>query len=135
MAFVVDASVALKWVFKEEGREQAVALIGSEPLLAPEFLWLECANVLAMKENSGKIPATAAEFSLARLQAVPIRLFPTLPLLLEAQHLSVAVRRTTYDCLYLALAQAEGATVITADRRFADAVNAHPVHAGRVQVL
>lgn len=48
MSLVVDASVALKWVLDEEGRPAARALLlGNEPLHAPDFLILECANILA----------------------------------------------------------------------------------------
>ena len=42
--------------------------------------------------------------------------------------------RTVYDCMYLALAQRLGARLITADRRFADAV-ARTDHADLVVAL
>jgi hypothetical protein len=55
MAVVVDASVALKWVIEVEGSEAAEALLLNEPLLAPDFLIVECANVLWVKARRGAL--------------------------------------------------------------------------------
>ena len=133
MPLVVDASVALKWVLPEPETPQAVALIGVEPLLAPDFLWLECCNVLARDVRRGLMAATAADQALAALKGVPIRLSPLLPRLEEAHVLARALGRTVYDSLYLALALSEGAILVTADRRFAEAAEAlHPASVRRL---
>ena len=45
MTIVVDASVALKWYFSEEGSEQALALLASgERLIAPDLVVAELCN-------------------------------------------------------------------------------------------
>ena len=55
---------------------------------------------------------------LAELRALPIRTYPILPLLPAALDVAIAVDHSLYDCLYLALAEAEDCRVVTADRRF-----------------
>lgn len=121
MALVVDASVALKWVLPEPETERALALIESDRLIAPDFLYLECANVLARDVRRGVLPVAAAEEALAALQGVALQVSPILDLIGPAYGLATALGQTVYDCLYLALAQAEGAVLVTADRRFAEA--------------
>jgi predicted nucleic acid-binding protein len=44
--FVVDASVAIKWVIEEDGTPEALALYQRAKLIAPELLVPECANIL-----------------------------------------------------------------------------------------
>ncbi len=46
MTLVIDASVALKWVIEEDDSAAAMALLLGEPLVAPDFLAIECANGL-----------------------------------------------------------------------------------------
>jgi len=45
VSIVIDASVALKWVFDERGTEAAIALLTEGPI-APELWLAEAANVL-----------------------------------------------------------------------------------------
>lgn len=52
MALVPDASVALKWFLEEDASDRAQALL-DEPLVAPDFLRLECSNVLAVHREFG----------------------------------------------------------------------------------
>jgi predicted nucleic acid-binding protein len=47
---IIDASVALKWFLKEDGRSDAVALLGSNiSLVAPDLIFSEFANVIWQK--------------------------------------------------------------------------------------
>ena len=133
MALVLDASVVLKWLLNEDGADRARALIGSDSLIAPDFLLLECANVLGVKERRGLLPAEVAPDALRGLRDGPIRLQPSAPLALDALALSLSLGHSAYDCLYLALALAEQATVVTADQRFARAAEAR--YPGMVRLL
>ena len=45
-SFVIDASIAVKWVVEEEGTQEALILRQRAKLLAPELLVAECANIL-----------------------------------------------------------------------------------------
>jgi predicted nucleic acid-binding protein len=135
VALVVDASVALKWVLDEPETGRALALIGAEPLLAPEFLDLECANVLARDVRRGLISAPNATEALASIAAVPMRR-AALPAHVAAAHaIAVELQQSVYDSLYLALALAERAVLVTADGRFARAALARPAYAASVRLL
>lgn len=131
----MDASVALKWLLQETGSDAAIALIGAEALIAPDFLLLECANVLAMKARRGDLTAAAASQSLQVLEAAPLRIVPTARHVPRAQTLAMELGQTVYDSLYLSLALAEAAVLVTADSRFAQAVGAHPLYGPTVRVL
>ncbi len=45
-AFVIDASIAVKWVVEGDATPQALALRQKAKLIAPELLVAECANIL-----------------------------------------------------------------------------------------
>jgi predicted nucleic acid-binding protein len=52
-------------------------------------------------------------------------------LLPQAYRIAVETGRTVYDCLYLALAQVHGCTMVTADERFYNALS-HTPHSNSV---
>lgn len=54
--FVVDASVAVKWVLREPDRELAYDLF-AHALLAPDLMLLECANALRTRVARGAMAA------------------------------------------------------------------------------
>jgi len=118
MTFVVDASVAVKWVIPEVLSDQASSLRGrADRLLAPDLLLPEAANALWKKLARREITAREAAQAIDLLMASGLDLRPSGPLLARALTLAWRLRHPVYDCLYLALAQAEGATLITADHR------------------
>lgn len=45
IAFVIDASIAVKWVVEEAGTSEALRLLAAR-LYAPDLLVAECANIL-----------------------------------------------------------------------------------------
>ena len=49
--FVIDASIAVKWVVEEHRTPEALALRQKAKLIAPELLVAECANILWKKFN------------------------------------------------------------------------------------
>jgi predicted nucleic acid-binding protein len=64
-----------------------------------------------------EITAREAAQAITLLMASGLDLRPSRPLLGRALKLARRLRHPVYDCLYVALAQAEGATLITADQR------------------
>jgi predicted nucleic acid-binding protein len=136
LSAVVDASTAIKWLLTEEGSDRARALIGAEPLIAPDFLLLECMNILAMRVHRGLWRPADAEHGYGLLTSIPMRLVPSHLHVQEAGRLAMQLpRQTAYDCLYLATALAENAVMVTADRRFAEAVRREPAYASAIQLL
>jgi predicted nucleic acid-binding protein len=118
MTIVVDASVAVKWVIPEELSDQAESLRGrADRLLAPDLLLPEAANALWKKLLRREIAPREATQAMDLLMASGLDLRPSGPLLGRALTLAQRLRHPVYDCLYVALAQAEGATLVTADQR------------------
>lgn len=118
MTIVVDASVAVKWVIPEELSDQAESLRGrADRLLAPDLLLPEAANALWKKLLRREITTREAAQALDLLMTSGLDLRPSGPLLGRALTLAQRLRHPVYDCIYVALAQAEGATLVTADQR------------------
>jgi predicted nucleic acid-binding protein len=132
--FVVDASIAVKWVVTEAYSEQAARLLeGSAILLAPELIYVESASALWSLQRRGDISVADVRDALAILADVPLHLPATLRQLMPAAtRLASDVDHPVYDCFYLALAILEQYPVVTADRRFYSKVSAHPYLADRV---
>lgn len=122
MTLVVDASVALKWVLLEQDRDRAIALLTEDELIAPDLLHVECANALTMRVRRGLISAVNASDALHVVLNAPVLIRSSASLVAKAHDLSLELQRTAYDSLYLALAVAEDAVLVTADGKFADAV-------------
>lgn len=118
MSWVVDASVAVKWVIPEVLSDEADRIRdGEADVLAPDLLLVEVANVLWKKTAAREISAREADaaFDLVRRSGVDLR--PTGPLLPRAMAVARRLGHPVYDCVYLALAQQEHAGFVTADQR------------------
>ncbi len=121
MRFVVDASVAVKWLVIEEDADvaQELATSGHE-LHAPRLMASEVANALWRKARTGEIERRAAGVLLANVPDMPVRWGTDELVSADAVRLALAFDRPIYDCIYLALAHRINATMLTADRRFAN---------------
>jgi predicted nucleic acid-binding protein len=135
LTLVVDASVALKWVLQEDGTERARALLGEDALAAPDLLWIECANVLWVKTRRGHIEAVDARAALAAIEATPIRVLPSAPIIAPALEIALDLDHAAYDCLYLAAALDQNAVLVTADEAFASKAMSRTRYAGAVRCL
>jgi predicted nucleic acid-binding protein len=119
MTLVVDASVAVKWITPEPDTDAARALLASdEPLIAPDWLLVEVASTLWKKIKDSKLLIIHAQRHLNDLPDFFQALYPAADLIEDAFDWSIALRHSPYDCLYLALAMQERATVVTADEQF-----------------
>lgn len=116
--FVVDASVALKWVVTEEGTENALALLSAGTLCAPELLIAECANILWKKVRLAQLSAEEALLAAELIERADVELCPMRALLEPTTKLAIDLDHPAYDCVYLALAIARDANFVTADARF-----------------
>ena len=114
--WVIDASVAIKWVIDEPGTEQAL-LLRRDRLVAPDLLVPECANILWKKVRRGELSEAEAMLAARLLQRAEVELEPMRGLLEPATKLAIALDHPAYDCIYLALAEALSCAMVTADEQ------------------
>ncbi|MCI0461184.1 MAG: type II toxin-antitoxin system VapC family toxin [Gemmataceae bacterium] len=83
--------------------------------MAPDLFLPEIANGLAVAERQGRIkPGEAAIFFHDIVRNAPA-IHPTPPLLIRAMEIALATRQAVYDCIFVALAEAEGCEMVSAD--------------------
>lgn len=80
-----------------------------------DFLDVECANALASVARRGTIDPSYARQSLEVVAALPLVRWQTTPLLGEALEISCTHGASVYDACYVALADALGVPLVTAD--------------------
>jgi predicted nucleic acid-binding protein len=116
--FVIDASIAVKWVVEEDGTAEALALRQGSKLIAPQLLVAECANILWKKVQREELLKEEALLAARLLQGAEIELLPMQSLLEAAVRMSIEIDHAAYDCVYLALAIDNKCQFVTADERF-----------------
>ncbi|HEY7156533.1 MAG TPA: type II toxin-antitoxin system VapC family toxin [Gemmataceae bacterium] len=124
MKYVLDSSVAFKWVVTEALSDKAQAVRDDyrnnlHELLSPDIFPIEIAHALTRAERQGRLTAPQSGVLLADVLNTAPKLFPSLPLLRRAVEISSQLRIGVYDCLYIALAEQEGSELLTADGRLA----------------
>ena len=116
--FVIDASIAVKWVVTEDGTDEAVSLLSGQRLSAPELLVAECANILWKKVRRSELSAEEAMVAVRILQRADVELHSMRALMEPATKLAIDLDHPAYDCVYLALAMSQEWQFVTADTRF-----------------
>ena len=118
---VVDASILANAVGDDEeaGRQARELLRAHRDLAAPDLVDVETTAVLRRRWLAGSITDERFEQAVEDLIDIPLARFPTLRLVRRAFDLRANV--TAYDACYVALAEALGWPLCTADRRLAQA--------------
>ena len=132
---VVDASVALKLIVDEDGKEEALSRLRSEPrLVAPDWLLIEAGNAVWRKCANGDFDRQVAEDLLEVLPRFFEDFHPSAPLAGTALALAFELNHWIYDCIYLATAIDLNARLLTADRKFWNAAS-RAGHGDRLELL
>jgi len=122
MNLVVDASVAVKWLFEEQDSDHAEALLTSAgedklKLVAPTILPAEIANALWKRMRRGDMDRRKTLETRERFEEICPLLLPIEGLVLRALEIAIDSRHPVYDCLYVALAEELPGELVTADER------------------
>jgi predicted nucleic acid-binding protein len=120
--YVVDASVAVKWFVPEVLTEHA-GLLRDHELVAVDHILVEVASALLHNARSGYYEASRFPEDIRAL-SVLLEFHDNSSLIEEAFQSAVTHGTSLYDSLYLVLALENGCRLVTADRRFYDAVRA-----------
>ena len=120
MKFVLDASIGLKTVLPEVDSDKAIDLFMDylnfvHELIAPDTYLVECGHGLTRAERMKIIQPPQGQEKFTLISAAAPELYSHLPLLNRAFEISSATLHGLYDCLYLALSEAEGCPVVTTD--------------------
>lgn len=117
---VVDASVVAPAVADGGGDGDACRRrLAGQVLAGPDLLRVEVMSVIRRQVVSGGLTARQAACAVDDLMDLPIVIYPSAALLRRCWELRGNV--TPYDACYLALAEALGCPLATADRRLANA--------------
>ncbi len=128
---VVDTSIAIKWVLREDDSQTAFALLTEWTdkdfqVIAPALLAYEVANGLYKKIRKGEISLARAREALAEVLLIGLELDFSQDPTLSTRAIELANQyglSAAYDAHYLALAESEGCEFWTADKRLWNAIS------------
>ncbi|MBI2168007.1 MAG: type II toxin-antitoxin system VapC family toxin [Actinobacteria bacterium] len=116
---IVDASCLFEVVADMPLAESVRRRLASDDLAAPHLIDVETLTVIQREHRLGRLDDTAAAQAVADLRDWPGERYVHAPFLERAWELRANVR--AYDAMYVALAEALDATLVTLDRRLASA--------------
>ena len=118
---VVDASVLVNAIADDaaDGGLARAALRAGGEVAAPDLVDVETVAVLRRRWLAGALSARRFSAAVEDLEALTMTRYPALPLIRRAYELRANV--SAYDATYIALAEALGCDLLTADRRLAGA--------------
>ena len=119
MTWVADASVIVVYLLGDASKTERTAMLGD--VHAPSLVDVEATQTLRGLLRAAKIDVTTADVGREELTQLGVRRHPDAQLLRRSWELRDVC--TTYDALYVALAEALDATLITRDTRLARAVS------------
>src|SRR5271170_4808473 len=102
MKYVLDSSVAVKWVLREKDSPKAIQLwtdfrAGIHELIAPDVLPVECGHALTRAERRGLMAIGQADTLFLDILSSAPHLHPHQPILRRAIAISSSTRQGVYD--------------------------------------
>jgi predicted nucleic acid-binding protein len=130
MKYVLDSSVAFKWVVPELDSDKAQRLRADfqaavHDLLSPDFFPGEVGHALTRAERQGRITVGEALRLWSDVMMTAPRLVASLPFMSRAIAISSGGNVGVFDCVYVALAERENCDFVTADVRLINTLRPH----------
>ena len=124
MPLVLDASVALSWIFADERTAESRAIADAvldEDAIVPALWRWEIQNALVVGQRRGRITDEASAAALTYLAALPIEVESVGPALIFGSEKETAKRfnLSAYDAAYIELALRRGTRIATLDGNLA----------------
>jgi predicted nucleic acid-binding protein len=122
--FVIDASIAAKWLFLEEGSDKAEGLLESyNSFIVPELFYIEMDAIISKKVRQGELPAVDANRKRDQVMKLALQKFDHQTISKLAFEISISLPVTFYDALYLSLAIETKSIMWTADSRLVNGLS------------
>jgi predicted nucleic acid-binding protein len=120
---VFDASVLVRAAVGENPTARAwTRRLGKDVHgIAPDLVWPEVGNAICRSVVAKKLQHAEARQALQFMLRLPLSVRGTESLVAVALEAALGLKLTVYDALYVVCADAFDATLVTADRRLADA--------------
>jgi predicted nucleic acid-binding protein len=120
MKYVLDSSVAVKWVLPEVDSDKALHLRddvrnGVHEVLAPDIFPAELAHALTKAGRQKRIDRTKARALWRSIMLDSPALHSSVPRAERAIDIATQFNIAVYDCLYISLAEQEVCEWVTAD--------------------
>jgi predicted nucleic acid-binding protein len=132
---IIDANVAFKWLIDEDLSDNAARLLPRADLVAPTLLDVEVLQALTRRFRQRLLDRDGLQRAVDGLAEAPLDRIDWRSVGGVALKLSVDLRATYVDCLYLALAVELDDIMVTADERFSRAAGSYPALGARVRNL
>lgn len=115
---VLHASAALRLITQDPAAADLARQVEQMALLlAPELMLTEVANALWKLQRAGGLEGIDPQVLLADARDLVDQIEPDRTLQVEALALACHLNHPVYDCLYLALARREAASLLSTDQR------------------
>ena len=114
----VDSCLAIKWAFKEDLEDEAVALLAlwkDARFIMPSSFFLECASIAYHKLLTGDTSLDSAALGLETMDELQVQEISPRDLMLPTAQLAHHLRITAWDAVYLAVAEAYDCDFWTVD--------------------
>jgi predicted nucleic acid-binding protein len=127
MKYILDSSVAFKWVVPEAHTDKALLLRDDfrnavHELLSPDIFPVEIVHALTKAERQGRITPPQGGIHWHDVMKTAPLLIPSIPLIPRAYDIASKARIGVYDCLYVALSEREKCQLVTADDKLVKAL-------------
>jgi predicted nucleic acid-binding protein len=128
---VLDGSAVVDLLIKPaaETNELRARIRAASTVYGPHLLDAEVANTLRRHVVRGRMDQFSARRALRRLAVMRLRLWPHQPFIGRA--FALRHQLTAHDAIYVAMAEATGATLLTRDARLARTAG----HRARIEVV
>lgn len=128
----MDASIALRWVLKDEKEPRADALLRQwavtlTDILVPPLFLSEITNALYLSVKRQRLSTDEAGLALQTILQAGMRVIEPSELYLRSLEMAIDYGTTNaYDTIYMALAEIEDCELWTADERLAKSLKLVP---------